>query len=72
MKYCVKTKDGEIFPVWHGTTFDKPQDQYGGATHLVLTTKDKEAGHLLHKFVGPNDHYIMVCDEQGIPVETPQ
>jgi hypothetical protein len=70
MKYCVKTKDGEIFPVWHGVTLDEPQS--GGATHLVLTTKDKEAGNLLYKFVGPNDRYIMVCDEQGVQVEPPQ
>ena len=43
MKYCVKTRGGEILPVWHGNTFKEPHNQFGEVYHLVLTTKDKEA-----------------------------
>ena len=72
MIYCVKNKSGEILPVWHGNTFKEPHNQFGEVYHLVLTTKDKEAGHLMYKFVGPNDEYTMVCDEQGNQVEVEQ
>jgi hypothetical protein len=65
MKICVKTRDGEILPVFHGKKFQEVPNQFGQVHYLVLTKRDKEQGHLMYKFVGPNKHYISLCDEQG-------
>jgi hypothetical protein len=40
-------------------------NQFGQVHYLVLTKLDKEQGHLMYKFVGPNNHYISLCDEHG-------
>jgi hypothetical protein len=69
MKYCVKTRDGEILPVFHGQKFQEVPNQFGEVHYLVLTKRDKDQAHLMYKFVGPNHHYTMLCNEHGEPVE---